>query len=242
MTDLANTPVLDKLTTKKVAHRNLILDGAYTHCAHCGMKLTDAKSIESGLGPICRKKGGYYADPEGGDQVHAFIVLSEYPELIAFLTAKYKEGDLRGLMNGLVGCCALNRRSAVHQVCCEAIEALGFKQLASTLRKSLASVFVNRSTNYPGSFEVRVLRRDWNPDWSRHLEHTGYGVFFDRQVKSLIVPIHKPDDETLVAVNSENVPNKVILWNSLVRFYTGLIVVTPESNIEIKATSAIPIG
>lgn len=228
------TDNLDGLTTQKVAHRNLVIDGVYSHCAHCGMKLTDARSIESGLGPICRKKGGYYADPVGGDQLQAFIVLSDYPELIKFLSSKYKEGDLRGLMNGLVGCCALNRRSPVHKACCEAIEALGFKQLASTLRKSLASVSVKRSTKYVGSFEVNVVSRDYRAAWFIHMERTAFGVFYDRETKSMIVPIHKPDNAEEVAVNGDNVPNKLILWEAMVRFYQGLIVKTPNGNFEIK--------
>jgi Family of unknown function (DUF6011) len=33
-----------------------------THCACCGKPLLDAKSVEIGIGPVCRKKYGYGAD------------------------------------------------------------------------------------------------------------------------------------------------------------------------------------
>lgn len=222
----------------KVSRSQLILDGSYTHCAHCGMALTDSVSIESGLGPVCRKKGGYYDEPQGGDELQALIVLSDYPELVKHLQEKYKPNGKRALMNGLVGCCALNRKRPVHKACCEAIEALGYERLASTLRQSLKSITIKRSVRYPGSFVVNVMRRDYSDYWAAGLKREAYGVFFDRAEKGLIVPIHKPDDAASLAVNGAGIPNKQLLWDSLLKYYSGLVVKTPEFTFEIKGQKA----
>lgn len=233
-------PVVESAQAVKVHRSTLILQGKYEHCAHCGLKLTDSVSIESGIGPICRRNGGYYDEPEGGDEIQAFIVLSDYPDLIQFLTDNYKPKGQRALMNGLVGCCALNRKKPVHKACCEAIEALGFKRLASTLRKSLSTVKICKSDRYPGSFQIRIIKRDYNPMWAEELKRSAYGVFFSREEKSLIVPINKPDNATELAVNGDMVPNKQVLWESLVKYYEGLFVETPEYNFEIKRGAAVP--
>lgn len=221
----------------KASRQQLILDNSYSVCAHCGLKLTDAESQQIGIGPICKKNSGYNDIPVGGDEIQAFIALAEYPELIQYLNDKYRPQGNRALMNGLLGCCSLNRRTPVHKACCEAIEALGYGKLASTLRKSLASVFVERSTDFPGSFSVRVLKRDFSNIWNYEIKNAAHGVFYHKASRSLIVPIHKADDETSVAVNSDNLPNKKILWDSLVKHYSGLIVVTPQGNFEIKEDS-----
>jgi len=229
-----NEPNLSNINTKKVVHGNLVVSGVCSHCAHCGQPLTDSVSIERGIGPICSKKG-YHEDPVDGDEIQALIELSDYPDLVAFLTEHYKPQGVRGLMNGLVKVCSLNRRSPVHRVCCTAIESLGYKRLASTLRKSLASVFITNSEEYPGHLEVRVLYRDYSRAWQRDLTAKGYGIFFSSKTKTLLVPVHKPDDESQVAVNGDGIPNRKILWDSLTQHYEGLVVRLPDENVEIRA-------
>jgi hypothetical protein len=224
---------LDDLSTGKLHHEKLKLEGICVRCAHCGMKLTDSVSIQRGIGPTCSKHG-YNEDPVDGDEIQAMIILSDYPELVKFLVERYKPLGLRGLMNGLVKVCSLNRKTPIHKLCCEAIELLGFRNLASTLRKSLVSVTVWKPETHPGCLAVNVVRRDWRPEWTSYLKRTAFGAFFDRELKALIIPVHQADDTTKVAVNSSKIPNRVTLWQSLVRFYPGLVMETPDGNVEIR--------
>lgn len=228
------------LTTRKLAHSQLVLDGVCSHCGHCGLRLTDSVSVQRGIGPACSKRG-YHEDPVQGDEIQAFIVLADYPELISFLTQHYKPQGLRGLMNGLVRVASLNRKRPIHKDICDAIECLGFKNLASTLRKSLVSVFLRRSEKHPNAFAVRVLRREYSHSWNMDLKRDGYGVFYDNSEKSLIIPIHRLNDETELAVSPSGVPNKVLLWDSLVKYYSGLVMATSKGNFEIKESLTIDV-
>lgn len=42
-----------------------------THCCACGKELLDATSVETGMGPVCRKKYGYNADVDENARVEA---------------------------------------------------------------------------------------------------------------------------------------------------------------------------
>jgi hypothetical protein len=236
MENAINFGVTGQLNSSKLHHEQLKLEGVCVRCAHCAMKLTDSVSIERGIGPTCSKHG-YHEDPVNGDEIQAMIILSDYPELIKFLTDHYKPLGLRGLMNGLVKVCSLNRKAPVHKICCEAIELLGFRNLASTLRKSLVSVSIWKPDTHPGCLAVNVVRRDWRPEWSHYLKDMAYGAFFDKALKALIIPVHLSGDTTKVAVNSDSVSNRVTLWESLVRYYPGLILETPDGNIEIRSSA-----
>ncbi len=46
-------PDLSRLTTKKIPHKDMILDDVCTNCACCGQPLTDSVSVQRGLGPRC---------------------------------------------------------------------------------------------------------------------------------------------------------------------------------------------
>lgn len=184
---------------KKASHGRLILDGTCSRCAHCGMKLTDAVSVERGLGPVCSQKGYEDVVPQDTDDMHALILLSEWPELVEHLTENYKPKGLRGLMNGLVRVCSLNRRSPVHKACTDAIEALGYVKLAAALRESLAVVKISKSEVEEGAIEIWI-RKDV------YVTARGYGselrqIFGQRwnpARRRPIVPLTKkvPDPET----------------------------------------------
>lgn len=168
---------------KKGQHHTLIFQGVCSHCAHCAMMLTDSVSIERGLGPVCSKRG-YLEDPTNPDEIQAMIDLAEYPQLVEFLVAKYKPLGVRGLMNGLVKICSLNRRSPVHPACCDAIESLGFKKLASTLRDSLACIEVKEHDDK--TFHLWVKKSEWNYSWSNDLRAIP-GAYMSKQYKGWLV-------------------------------------------------------
>jgi hypothetical protein len=87
-----------------------------THCCACARPLVDAKSVELGIGPICRKKYGY--DLEG---------VSE---------------PVRKAVNGLVFKVAANPQSLDSLAKIETIRGLGFTVLADRLESRIATVRV----------------------------------------------------------------------------------------------------
>lgn len=193
----------------------LVFQGVCTHCAHCGQPLSDAVSIERGIGPICSRKG-YSEDPKSSDEIQAMIDLAEYPDLVNFIVEHYKPQGVRAMMNALVKICSLNRRDPVHPACCDAIESLGYERLASTLRESIAVVEIRDCTEHSGSYHVWVKKSDWNWGWTNALRAIP-GAFFSRQLKGTIVP------KTA----------KRQLWDAMLKYYSGLCAKTPNGTIKI---------
>jgi hypothetical protein len=246
-------PDLSNVTLQKVPHRNLILEGVCSNCAHCGQDLTDAVSVQRGIGPLCSKKG--YAEPAvEADEMQAMIDLAPWPELVEFLTANYKPLGIRGLVNGLVRVCSLNRPRGrgqkegnikVFEACCDAIETLGFKKMASVLRNTLAVVELRNSEKDPGCVEVWVKRSEWTPQWSNDCYNKLAGSTFDKKRKAMIVPLYKAEHvgdtshQRLSKVTDGNnrLSNRVVLWNLLVEHYEGCVLKKGQDSIKIKAVA-----
>jgi len=197
---------------KKGQRYTLLFQGVCTHCAHCGQPLSDSVSIERGIGPVCSKKG-YHEDPTDPDEMQAMIDLAEYPDLVDFLTREYRPKGVRGLMNGLVKICSLNRRSPVHQACCDAVESLGYRHLASLLRESIAIIEVKDSKEHPGCYHVWVKKSEWNWSWTNALRAVP-GAHFSRVLKGTIVPHGQ----------------KAALWELMLRFYEGFCAKVPTKD------------
>lgn len=195
----------------------LIYEGVLTHCAHCGMPLTDAESTQSGLGPICRKKG-YTDEVEPVDPMEAMLALSEYPQLVDYLNAKYKPQGNRQLANGLVRTASLNRRTPVHAACTDALDALGYKRLASALRESIAVVEIYDSKAQGESFGIWVKKADWSWAWYNELKGLP-GVHMTRYpTKEIVVPKS----------------NRRALAQLIVKYYDGFYVKTANGAHKIS--------
>ena len=200
---------------------DLICEGVCISCAHCGIKLTDAVSLERGIGLTCSKRG-YLEDPVSSDELQAFIDLAEFPQLCEYLTAKYKPLGVRGLMNGLVKIASLNRRATgLHSAVCDAVDSLGYKRLASTLRESIAVLEIKDSVKDPTCFAVWVKKSDWNWSWSNDLKLAiGLGRW-DRM---------RPGDNKGVLVPKKY---KKALWELMLKHYAGFAAKTPSGTIKI---------
>jgi len=196
----------------------LVFEGVCTHCGHCGQPLSDAVSIQRGIGPVCSKKG-YHEDPVVSDEIQAMIDLAEFPVLVEYLNAKYRPQGVRGLMNGLVRICSLNRRSPVHQACTDAIESLGYNNLAAALRESVSVVEIaDHEKVRPGYFLVHVKKSDWNWAWTNALRSVP-GSF----------PSRYPHKGTCIPKSE-----KRALWNLMLRHFAGLYAKTPTGAIKIR--------
>lgn len=193
----------------------LVFDGVCTHCAHCGQPLTDSESIERGIGPVCSKKG-YFEDPKSADEIGAMVALAEFPALAEYVSAVYRPQGARKMMNFLVKLCALNRRSPVHLACTDAIEALGYDRLASTLRESVAIVEVSPRKADPSTFLVWIKRSEWTPAWTHALRGLS---------GSHAAPRSSGEKGTIVPKR-----HKRALWEMMQRYYTGYCAKVPRKD------------
>ena len=214
------------ITTQKRHHDELRMIGVSTNCAHCGMALTDAISVQRSLGPRCSRKG-YNEDPVESDPIQALIELSDYPDLVDFLTEHYKPLGVRGLMNGLVKICSLNRRSPVHSACCDAIHSLGFHALASLLRESLAVAEIKEDSDY---LLVWVKKSELTFAWTRDLQAI-YGTKSHPKKGTLVLNC---GGKAWTEVDGVKIQNRVLLWNALKKHYLGAVIKTDKGAHKIK--------
>lgn len=240
-------PDLSGLTTVKLPHNNLILEGVCTHCAHCGHELTDAVSIQRGIGPICSKRG-YAEDAAEADEIQAMIDLAEFPELAEFLTTHYRPLGIRGLVNGLVRIASLNRprgrgqklgNAKVHSACADAVQSLGHRKLADLLRNTLVVVTVAAVEGEPGVVSVHVKKRDLPTGWFSQIDATLSQTTWMKKARHHNVVVHHPSDPTrkarsrLQGPDGKAVSNKRALWTLLCHNFSGLIVKTTDGTVKI---------
>lgn len=237
-------PDLGNLSVVKIPHLNLVLDGVCTHCAHCGHMLTDAVSIQRGIGPICSKKG-YLEDPVDSDEIQAMIDLAEFPDLVKFLAEHYKPLGIRGLINGLVRVASLNRphgkgqsegNAKVHAACCDAVESLGHKKLATLLRHSLVAMTLAKSEKYSGCMQLHIKYKHYRTSFAIELEMAAFGVFTDKHLKVMVIPVHEPGNPKNVAYADvvRKISNKSVLWDMLQKYYPGYVMKTDSGVVKIK--------
>lgn len=214
-----------KITTQKISHGALILQGVTEECAHCKRALTDALSVQVGMGPSCRKVGGFFKEPEfEGDVNDAWVALAPYPEVVTFMMEHYAPGGNRALMNGLVRLCALNRKTKLHRDCTDAIELLGYRKLASVLRRSLEEVVVKGSKERPGYLTVWLHRRLYNSSFNHDIR--------------LQIPSHTWDYKTKARLVPESAKRE--LWVLLRKYYAGRLLTTSDGTQPIPAPGTPP--
>jgi hypothetical protein len=226
-------PDLSKISTEKLPHSNLILNGVCTNCACCGQDLTDAVSVQRGTGPTCSKRG-YSEDPTQVDEMEAFVALSEFPELVHFLTEHYKPLGIRTLVNGLVRTASLNRphgtgrklgNEKVFSACCGAIEALGHVKMAGVLRDTLVVAWITKIEAEPGFFLLKTVKRvtpDW---WWSEIRNCVQGSVWDAEKRVHRVSFHNATDEKILTPsNISGLTNKKVLWNLLIQGFEGAVV------------------
>lgn len=231
-------PDLTGLTTVKIPHRDMILDGVCDACACCGQPLTDSVSVQRGMGPRCSRKG-YAEEPKDPDEMAAFICLAEFQELAEFLGKHYKPLGVRGLVNGLVRAGSLNRprgrgqkdgNEKLFRACCDAVEALGYPKMAELLRETLVVAWLVKSEDEPGISYLRTKIRA-TPGWFEfEALSTLKGATWVRGSKSFRVPLHHPDNEAVLTpsnVEGTHGPsgpaksNKRIVWELLLKAFEG---------------------
>lgn len=115
-----------------------------TECACCARPLVDSVSVDTGVGPECRKRHGFTRPDLDIDLVNVAATLAaELPADVFAATVKGAP-DARTACNRLVHRVAANPSMPATELAAitNAIDELGFVKLAARITKRFASVFI----------------------------------------------------------------------------------------------------
>ncbi|RTL26946.1 MAG: hypothetical protein EKK55_06990 [Rhodocyclaceae bacterium] len=110
-------------------------------CACCSRALVDADSVETGVGPECRKKHGYDVASGPADWTAALHALEGALELLP----EGWEVDARRVANVLVHRIACAQQGPGVIACINALRALGYDKLAARVAKRLAKIVITEA-------------------------------------------------------------------------------------------------
>lgn len=133
-----------------------------THCACCARPLVDATSVETGVGPECRKRHGY-ADAQGEPNWEAVLQATDdlvaiaelFPNGLAAAEAAWRLGGLetRRVANLIVHRIATRQQGPDVLRLTNALAALGFAKLAARIAQRVALVRIELDA---GEYLVRT--------------------------------------------------------------------------------------
>ena len=190
-----------------------------THCAACGRTLTDATSIEFGIGPVCRKKYLYEdAYPiDDGMKLQLAVVLTDsaLPEALAGRIGEAcLDDNSRRAANLLVHAASTEGAHAAIDAA-HALRLLGYEVLANRVQQRLAKVHITVEYNH------LIVQTPFNPAFlvaMRGIPHRKWD--FTRKVN--VVPAQY----------------KVALFHALLRCYPGALAVGPKGPFVVERKAA----
>lgn len=206
-----------------------------TNCACCGRDLVDAHSVETGVGPVCRKTHGY-DEPQVEPDWAAVYAATDGIVAVRELLGDYAEGgpdaaatvwrmggvETRRVANTLVHRIAAEQTGDAAEALTQAIHALGYTNLAARIGARMARVRVTQDGD--DLVVVTPYCAEATADWR------AIPGRFER----------KPRRQRRIPMTA-----KRQLWMVLRRHYAGLQMVgpqglatIPELPPEVKATPA----
>jgi len=166
-----------------------------TRCVCCGNPLTDAKSVEFGIGPICRKKHGFDgATGEPDFEVARFELAQAYDASDAAtrengkletVATRIASGDARGACNAAVYHIAAQPQSREASRLVAVVAALGFDRLARVIAsRQLGAITVEKSE---AEF---VVRSPFSTRFNEELRSVP-GAYWHKKTKTRRVPLRQ---------------------------------------------------
>lgn len=185
-----------------------------THCACCGRALVDAKSVETGVGPECRKRHGYATAEGSPDWVVALAALASAAEADARL------GELAFKVVGMMDDTRKAANLVMHRIAAAqtgegvghlvtALRALGYRKMAERTADRLGSVLVEIDAA-TGAYAVFA---PYSEEFTAAMRGVP-GRRWDRETKANVVPA----------------TSRTALWGALrAALRPGTLVVGPRS-------------
>lgn len=171
-------------------HTNLgswkdVLQVTATHCAICRRALTDADSVELGIGPICRDKfysTGHVPSPEQVLEalgwITTFCMQGVLPEILYDTILKFQE-------NGREACNILVYWASAHYedrdkvcACAQVVRAFGYTALADKLEEDRSRIHLFHDPAQPDTLVLRTVRMKYSfqMELARHTKGVRVGT------------------------------------------------------------------
>jgi len=149
-----------------------------TRCACCSRPLLDTVSVESGVGPDCRKKYGYGSPQQAPDWNLAVVLLDSLMDKGLVLgekgTAALSAQDAHGLSNALVHYVACEQKGANVAIVVATIRALGWHNLSTCIAERIGSITVTEEKGnflvkapYSEAFNMKIARVTGPGSWDK---------------------------------------------------------------------------
>ena len=154
-----------------------------TNCVCCGRALSDAPSIEAGMGPHCREKYGYDVAQEPADIEAAMEIVAPHRDALE-LPADVAWDELR-FANVLVHRLAVLIDGDLAVACVNAIRALGFTKLSRHCAARMVKIRVCEEKDEAGNVTAytikapysEAVRRISSAQWDRELGVTRVRIY-----------------------------------------------------------------
>lgn len=178
-----------------------------TKCFLCNRPLLDANSVESGIGPICKKKIGYFDENSQDDYKYENIGISEIDNAVL---EKLSINDCRGAVNSLINFCSrcIKDKELIIKIV-KQIDNLGYKELSKKIFYYICDIIIEQDNDLLYISYPKDRRMDWvinknNGKWDSKLE------------KYII-----------------NKNNKKRIWGAFKKFFPGSFCIGPKGVFKI---------
>jgi hypothetical protein len=173
-----------------------------TACLICRRPLLDAKSVETGIGPVCRERSGFDADPSLPPKPYQPLGVLDPDRSVQ---ARVDSGNHRGAANALVNFAARTNDKELAARAAVQVGRLGYVRLSQAVLEGLSDILIRLDD---GAFLVKASSSDSR--WRWVVEQMGGS--FDRKTKLFSVPA----------------ASKRRLWGALKRFHKGALATGPK--------------
>jgi len=144
-----------------------------SNCACCGKELVDAASVETGVGPVCRRKHGYKVPCVEADWATASVLLDKELESGSVAgpggPVAIVAGDARKACNALTYACALVQGTVKVYALAAIIFALGYHKLAKRITTNAGALKVEAS-EHPDFGPCLKLTTPYSPELNEALK------------------------------------------------------------------------
>jgi len=163
----------------------------------------DATSVEVGIGPVCRERSGFSAEPSSTVQRYQPLGVLDPDRSVQ---ARLDSGNRRGAANALTNFAARSNEPELAAKAAVQIGRLGYVRLSRAVLEGLADVTLHQ---HDDMIEVKVPSRH-NKRWVWVIDRMGGR--FNSKTKSHLVPTKA----------------RRRLWGALKKFHKGSLAIGPK--------------